>query len=277
MEKLSHFLMCPPKYFDVVYAINPWMQNNCHGVSREVMLRQWQRLHTLISEHAEVALLEPREGLPDMPFTANAGCLLDRRMVLSNFKYPERRGEEQHYRAWFEQHHYQTYDLPDDVFFEGAGDALLDREQAILWAGHGLRSDLRSHVYLSQWLEIEVISLTLVNPRFYHLDTCFCPLAGGYVMYYPEAFHELSRRLIEDKVRANKRIEVDSSDAYNFACNAINIGNLIILHKASSRLSETLSRFNFQLMQTDLSEFFKAGGAAKCLALKLDERCLNRI
>ena len=96
-------------------------------------------------------------------------------------------------------------------------------------------------------------------------------------MYYPEAFHEPSRRLIEDKVRANKRIEVDSTDAYNFACNAINIGNLIILHKASSRLSETVNRFNFQLMQTDLSEFFKAGGAAKCLALKLNERCLNRI
>ncbi len=116
-----------------------------------------------------------------------------------------------------------------------------------------------------------MLSLRLIDKRFYHLDTCFCPLAGGYLLYYPDAFDAYSNRLIEMRVPAARRIAVAEPDAVNFVCNAVNVGRTLIVNKASEELRARLAAAGFELIETPLTEFMKAGGAAKCLTLRLDE------
>ncbi|MEM7317313.1 MAG: TIGR00300 family protein, partial [Planctomycetota bacterium] len=163
------------------------------------------------------------------------------------------------------------FELPKDLPFEGAGDALLDREGDWLWAGYGFRSDLASHLRISDWLEIDVVSLRLIDQRFYHLDTCLCPLEGGFLMYYPPAFDSHSNRLIETRVAPEKRIIVSDTDADHFACNSVNVDKTIILNRASGTLKRTLNSAGFEVVETPLTEFLKAGGAAKCLTLRTTE------
>lgn len=261
--------MCSPDYFDVTYVINPWMEGNLHGTSVEKARQQWQGLYEIISRRAEVELIPPQPGLPDMPFTANAGLILNDKVILSRFRFPERRREEQHFEEWFNSKQYSVIKMPDGLSFEGAGDALFDFERGLLWTGCGHRTNVETHAYLAQLLDLKVLTLGLVTEHFYHLDTCFCPLANGYLLYHPDAFDEAGQRLIAEYVPAEKRLLVNAEDAYNFACNAINIDNLVILSRASDDLRRLLSDAGFEVVQTELSEFAKAGGAAKCLTLRL--------
>ncbi len=264
-------LMCAPDHYDVDYVINPWMEGNIHKSSRDRAVEQWQGLYQILKEHATVDLVTPQKGVPDMVFTANAGLVLGDNVVLSRFLHKERQGEEPFFKEWFEQHGYNVYELPKDLPFEGAGDALLDREGRWLWAGYGFRSELDSHPYLAKWLDIEVLSLRLIDERFYHLDTCFCPLANGYLLYYPGAFDSYSNRLIEMRVAPEKRIAIAEADAVNFACNTVNLEHLVVMNKASDGLKARLNEVGFQIVETPLTEFLKAGGAAKCLTLRVTE------
>jgi lysine-ketoglutarate reductase/saccharopine dehydrogenase-like protein (TIGR00300 family) len=263
--------MCAPDHYDVDYVINPWMEGNIHKSSRDRAVEQWQKLYGLIKDHAIVDLVQPELGVPDMVFTANAGLVLGDQVVLSRFYHKERQGEEPFFKAWFESQGYTVHELPQDLPFEGAGDALFDREGRWLWAGYGFRSELDSHPFLAHWLDIEVLSLRLMDERFYHLDTCFCPLTNGYLLYYPAAFDAYSNRLIELRVPAAKRIAIAETDAVNFSCNAVNIESLIILNKASDELKQRLTQVGFRVMETPLTEFLKAGGASKCLTLRVTE------
>ena len=206
-----------------------------------------------------------------MVFSANAGLVLGKNVVLSRFLHKERQGEEPYFQQWFEQNSFNVYTLPKDLPFEGAGDALLDREGRWLWAGYGFRSELDSHPFLAKWLDIEVISLRLMDERFYHLDTCFCPLANGYLLYYPGAFDSYSNRVIEMRVAPEKRIAIVEADAVNFACNAVNVDSIVIMNKTSDGLKSRLAEVSFQVIETPLTEFLKAGGAAKCLTLRVTE------
>ncbi|MEN8446710.1 MAG: fused N-dimethylarginine dimethylaminohydrolase/saccharopine dehydrogenase domain-containing protein, partial [Cyanobacteria bacterium J06555_13] len=271
MTDTATILMCPPHHYDVDYVINPWMEGNIHRSSRDRAEEQWSKLHKVIKEYATVELVTPEKGWPDMVFTANAGLVLGDRAVLSRFFHPERQGEEPHFQKWFEDNGYTVFTLPESLPFEGAGDALFDRAGGWLWAGYGFRSELDSHPLLAQWLDVEVLSLRLVDSRFYHLDTCFCPLAEGYLMYFPAAFDDYSNRLIEMRVPANKRIAIDEVDAITFACNTVNINRVVIMNKASDLLKQQLDKCGFTVVETPLTEFLKAGGAAKCLTLKLTE------
>ncbi|WP_421657134.1 TIGR00300 family protein [Leptothermofonsia sp. ETS-13] len=271
MSSTIRFLMCPPDYYDVDYVINPWMEGNVHKSSRDRAVEQWHQLFHIIKEHAIVDLVKPQPGVPDMVFTANAGLVLGNNVVLSRFYHKERQGEEPFFKQWFEEQGYRVYELPKDLPFEGAGDALFDREGRWLWAGYGFRSELETHPMIARWLDIEVLSLRLMDERFYHLDTCFCPLSDGYLLYYPGAFDSYSNRLIELRVPNEKRIAIKEEDAVNFACNAVNIDHIIILNKASDELKQQLGAVGFQLIETPLTEFMKAGGAAKCLTLRVTE------
>ncbi len=263
--------MCPPDKFDVGYVINRWMEGNVHKSSPELAASQWQALHKLLAKNADVALIDPRAGLPDMVFTANAGLAVGKKFVLSRFLHHERQGEEPLFKKWFKQQGFEVFELPDDLPFEGAGDALLDREHDWLWAGYGFRSELDSHPLLAKWLKLEVISLRLIDPRFYHLDTCFCPLEGGWLLYYPQAFDAYSNRVIEQRIPPEKRIPVNEADASHFACNAVNLGNRIIVNQVSTELHAQLESAGFEVVETPLTEFMKSGGAAKCLTLCLAE------
>ncbi len=265
------FLMCAPDHYDVDYVINPWMEGNIHKSSRDRAVEQWQKLFQLLKDHAVVDLVKPELGVPDMVFTANAGLVLGDTVVLSRFFHKERQGEEPYFKQWFESQGYTVHELPKDLPFEGAGDALLDREGRWLWAGYGFRSELDSHPYLAKWLDIEVLSLRLVDERFYHLDTCFCPLDGGYLLYYPPAFDSYSNHLIEMRVAPEKRIAVTEPDAATFACNAVNVGKVVVMNLASPELKQRLGNAGFEVKETQLTEFLKAGGAAKCLTLRVTE------
>ncbi|ERT09714.1 hypothetical protein M595_0315 [Lyngbya aestuarii BL J] len=253
------------------YVINPWMEGNIHKSSRDRSVEQWQKLHHILKDHAIVELVKPEKGWPDMVFTANAGLVLDKTVVLSRFFHKERQGEEPHFKAWFESQGFTVHELPKDLPFEGAGDALFDREGRYLWAGYGFRSELDSHPLIAEWLKIEVLSLRLMDERFYHLDTCFCPLNGGYLLYYPPAFDSYSNRLIEMRVPPEKRIAIEEPDAVNFACNAVNINETVVMNKVSDNLKARLAEAGFKVIETPLSEFLKAGGAAKCLTLRVTE------
>ena len=170
-----------------------------------------------------------------------------------------------------ELHGYEIASWPQDVAFEGAGDVLLDRGQPILWVAHGFRSDAAAAALVETVLGCKTVALELVDPRFYHLDTCLCPLEGGWLLYYPGAFTADSQKNIRALVPSNQRIEVSEADAAQFACNAVNVGRHVILNHASQELQTNLRRAGFTPILTPLTEFMKSGGAAKCLTLKLAE------
>ena len=270
-------LMCPPDHYDVDYVINPWMEGNIHKSSRDRAVEQWQKLHQVLKDVAIVDLVDPAKGWPDMVFTANAGLVLGTNVVLSRFFHKERQGEEPYFKAWFEENGFTVYELPKDLPFEGAGDALFDREGRWLWAGYGFRSELDSHPYIAKWLDTEVVSLRLIDERFYHLDTCFCPLTGGYLLYYPPAFDSYSNRVIEMRIPEEKRIIVEEPDAVCFACNAVNVGSTIVMNQISDGLKSKLIKAGFNVTETPLSEFLKAGGAAKCLTLRVTEPIMEDV
>jgi N-dimethylarginine dimethylaminohydrolase len=271
MSKPSRILMCPPDHFHVNYAINPWMKGNEDQVSQEKAAEQWRALRDLVSRFTEVVEIAPQQGVPDMVFTANAGTVAGKRAVVSAFAHKERQPEERHFAEWFRQNGFEVGELPESVRYEGAGDSLFDRAGGWLWAGSGFRSDDAAHEFLADFLGVDVLGLTLVDERFYHIDTCFCPLADGWLMYFPDAYDVASNRLIEERVPAEKRIEVKEEEAAVFSCNAINIGRNVIMHECSDRLRNELEKAGFEVHTTSLSEFLKAGGSAKCLSLKLDE------
>jgi N-dimethylarginine dimethylaminohydrolase len=260
-------LMCPPTHFSVDYVINPWMMPG--RVERRVAEAQWQALRDLLAKRAEVITIEPQPGLPDMVFTANAGVVVENRVMASHFTPRERRAEEQHFKDWFARQGYSLVELPDHVGFEGAGDCLYDARRDLLWTGLGSRTEPEALHYLWRGFEVEIVALRLVDPRFYHLDTCFCPLSSGDVMYFPAAFHATSLREIEQRVPQAQRILVDESDAAAFACNAVCIGDSVYLSSASSRLRAALQRAGYSVYATALDEFIKAGGSARCLTLRL--------
>ncbi|MGA7964957.1 MAG: arginine deiminase-related protein [Gammaproteobacteria bacterium] len=272
MASQHRVLMCAPDFFTVDYAINPWMVAGEGAVSTRLAMTQWKTLHDALVEVAEVALLPPVDGLPDMVFTANAGVVYGKRAIVSRFEFDERRGEEVHFRRWFENHGFEIVDWPEDLIFEGAGDALVDRGGPRVWAGYGQRTEQAAHEELAKFYpDRELISMRLVDPRFYHIDTCLQPLEGGYLLYYPAAFDDTGRAEIERRVPADKRIAVSTEEAGAFACNAINLDNHIALNRPSSRLQGALESAGFRVTGLDLSEFLKSGGSSKCLVLRLDE------
>jgi len=265
------FLMCPPTLYDVDYVINPWMAGNVHASSPTRAAEQWQHLYDAVSKIANVELVDPEPGSPDMVFTANAGLEHNGIVAISSFFHPERQAEEPYFRRWFRQAGYTLIDIPRATPFEGEGDALFSTDGRCLWVGHGPRTALSSHRALRDTWGIPVVPLHLIDPRFYHLDTCFAPLEGGYAMYFPDAFDHVSLHRIEAFYPPEKRIIVREADAVCFACNAINVGRTIILNNISSRLSGELEQLGFKVIQIELTEFLKAGGAAKCLVMKLSK------
>jgi len=264
------YLMCAPKLYDVSYVINPWMAGNIHASSQTRAAQQWQNLYEAITEEADVELVEPQPGSPDMVFTANAGLEHNGIVVLSSFFHPERQAEEQYFRRWFHDADYTVIGIPRETPFEGEGDALFSTDGTRLWAGYGPRTAPTSHSYLSKAWQVEVVSLHLIDPR------CFAPLQDGYIMYYPQAFDASSRAKIEAFYPSSKRIIVNEADAVRFACNAINIDHTIILNDISRELSTQLESRGFRAVQVTLSEFLKAGGAAKCLVMRLGPKPLQR-
>ncbi len=270
-NKQDTILMCPPTYFTVDYVINPWMAGHEDTMSLELAQEQWQRLHDAISEYANVVTMDPQPDLPDMVFTANAGVVYGRKAIASHFMPQERRAEESHFKKWFRDNGFDLLGLDEKIGFEGAGDCLLDRRGPWLWTGHGFRTEMEAHAEIQSFFDVDLVSIRLTDERFYHIDTCFCPLTDGFLMYHPPAFDYESRIAIESRIPPHKRIIVDTQDAGNFGCNAVNVGDQVFLHRASDPMKARLMLAGFRVHEIELTEFLKAGGSAKCLTLKVDE------
>ena len=272
MTDRPRILMCPPDHFRVEYVINPWMAGHEDALDVSLAHRQWEALRDALAEHADIVMMDPHPDLPDMVFTANAGMVYGRYAVASHFMPMERRPEEPHFKHWFRANGFELLELPDKVGFEGAGDCLVDRYGPWLWTGYGFRTEIEAHPLLAEWFpDREIVSVRLTDSRFYHIDTCMCPLTDGYLMYHPPAFDYDSRLAIETRVPSHKRIVVDTLDAGEFACNAVNIGEHVFVHRASDPMKARLMRVGFKVHEIELSEFLKAGGSAKCLTLRLTE------
>ena len=259
-------LMCRPDYFGVEYEINPWMHVQV-SVDHARATAQWDELRrTYESLGVELAFTDPHKGLPDMVFSANAAVLWDGRAVLSNFHHPQRQGEEGYWRAALEALEFDVHELPRSVSFEGAGDALFVGDR--LFIASGFRTDQAAHAPVAKILGVEAVSLELVDPRFYHLDTCFCPLDERTALVALDAFSEESVATIRRLVP--RVIQVPLDVAAGFACNAMPLGDRVISSLAACKLDEPLAEAGFRIIALPMSEFMKAGGGVRCLSLPLD-------
>lgn len=259
-------LMCPPDYYGIEYEINPWM-SRARGSVPECAKQQWQALYQTLGElGASIELLAPQPGLPDLVFTANAGLVFRNSFFSSRFRHEVRAREEPFFQAWFRGHGFNVEQLPEGTYFEGAGDALFCGPT--LFAGYRIRSDVRGHQHLGTALNCQVLPLELVDPRFYHLDTCFCPLAPGEAIYFPAAFDPYGRKVLETHVP--RLIAVEEPEAIRFGCNAVVVGKNVVVNTGCEQLAAGLRGRGYVTREVELDEFLKAGGSAKCLTLRLD-------
>lgn len=277
MDGRPFFLLTDPGCFDVSYRINPWMKPEAWGAEKaaaacaaSAALRE-----ALAAAGAHVETIGAIKGLPDLVFPANAAVVLDGRVLLARFRHPERQGEEAVFRAVFQRLKarglvHDIVDLPDDMFHEGAGDAIWDAERRLFWCGYGQRSSRAAISVVRSTFGQEVVPLELATPRFYHLDTCFCPLAGGKVLYYPPAFTPEAQATIRARVPEAQRIEATDEEAAAFCVNAVNLGEKIIMARAPDSLRRKLKARGYVLTEVDLSPFILSGGAAYCMTLRLD-------
>lgn len=259
-------LVCPPDFYGIEYEINPWMSRSRQSDDDRAR-RQWADLVAVLeSLNVRIERQPPVEGLPDLVFTANAGFIWRDRAYLSRFRHQARQGETGHDDAWFREAGFDVREIVGDWSFEGAGDALFCGDT--LFAGYVFRSDVNALQWLAGDVGCQVIPLQLVSEFYYHLDTCFCPISPSQALYFPEAFDDYGRRALEGHVP--ELIPVEADEAARFACNAVVVGQDVVLNTGCPRLEAELRTRGFEPHPTPLDEFIKAGGSAKCLTLRLD-------
>lgn len=266
---MSRLLVCPPDFFGIEYEINPWMRLS-NRVHHERAVLQWHGLMSVFETQLDVVLerMTPVPGLPDLVFTANAGVVVGRTVVVSHFRYAERQREEAHFENWFRAHGYDVMSLDKGLYFEGAGDLLGFPE--CWFGGYRQRSDIQAFPALSERFHREIIPLELIVSRFYHLDTCFCPLSGGELLYFPSAFDHYGQTAIAERIGDDRRLSVPEAEALRFACNAVCVGKHIVLPAGCPTTEGLLQERGYQTHAVPLDEFMKSGGSAKCLTLALD-------
>lgn len=257
------YLMCPPEHFAVEYSINPWMDPTI-PVDRGRACAQWA---DLVEAHRRlghtVELIDPQPGLPDMVFAANSGTVVDGRVLGARFRAPQRAPEAEHYRRWFTARGYAPV-MPTAVN-EAEGD--LAWTGRVLLAGTGFRTDPRAHGEAQELLGVPVVSLQLVDPRYYHLDVALAVLDETIVAYYPEAFSAGSRRalarLFPDAVLATR------ADAECLGLNAVSDGRHVVLPVEAVDLARAVADRGFVPVPVDVSELRLAGGGPKCCTLEI--------
>ncbi|WP_304454926.1 dimethylargininase [Nocardiopsis sp. YSL2] len=259
-----HYLMCPPTYFAVEYAINPWM-DPAAGVDRARAIRQWEALRDLYrSLGHRVSEITPIDGLPDMVFAANGALVVDGRVYGARFASAERTPEGPAYLDWFRQAGFTQTREPKHVN-EGEGDFITLDE--VVLAATGFRTEAAAHQEAERFLGRPVITLQLVDPRFYHLDTALFALSGDQVAYYPGAFSDGSRRvlasLFPDALLATEE------DAAVLGLNAVCDGTDVVIAAEAVSLAERLRDRGYRVHPVELDELRKAGGGAKCCTLEI--------
>jgi len=274
------FLVTDPSHYEVHYQINPWMRPDAWasdpaGRKEAAMKASGELVRALRAAGARIETVPAVEHLPDLVFPANAAIVLDGRALLARFRYPERQGEEAVFGSAFALLKArglidQVVTLPGGVLQEGAGDCIWDANRDFFWAGYGQRSTRNSIGVIKRTFAKKVVALELATPRVYHLDTCFCPLSGGKVLYYKGAFAKETLAKIHAHVAPEDRIEATDAEANAFCVNAVNIGKHVIMAKAPRSLHEKLNDAGFTIEEVDLAPFILSGGGAYCMTLRLD-------
>ncbi len=259
-------LMCAPDHYEIAYEINPWMSVKRH-MDKDKAMAQWTAYHKLLTSELKVRveLIEPASGLPDMVFTANAGLVVKRLFIGSNFRHKERKGEEAHFLSWFRKKGYIVKVLDRPFCFEGEGDALMMNGE--LYTGFHFRSDVEAHDAVSGLVKAPYFALELADKRFYHLDTCFAPLDDKSALLFPHAFETYAQLVLLENIP--DPVMVPEKEALQFACNALVIGKDVVLPLNCPETTKQLEKRGFRVHALDFSEFIKAGGAAKCLTLRI--------
>ncbi|OBF32897.1 N-dimethylarginine dimethylaminohydrolase [Mycobacterium sp. ACS1612] len=258
-----HYAMTAPTFFAVEYAINPWMDTST-SVDTHVALNQWETLRQTYKELGHtVELVEPVSGLPDMVYAANGGLLVNGKAVVAKFAYPQRAGESAAYAEWMTRHGFEPAHTRH--VNEGQGDLLV--VGSIVLAGYGFRTEIEAHAEIAAHVQMPVVSLELVDPRFYHLDTALAVLDDTTIAYYPPAFsaaaHAKLRELFPDA------IVVAAADADVLGLNVVSDGLNVVMPAAATGFAEQLRHAGFRPVGVDLSELLKGGGSVKCCTLEV--------
>jgi len=272
IQQRRTYLMCRPEFFTVSYTINPWMEP-ANPTDTAKAVAQWQKLHdTYIELGHEVHLIDPIDGLPDMVYTANGGFLIDNVAYGAKFRFQERVPEGPAFMEWFAAN---GFTVAEPVMVnEGEGDFLLVGD--VILAGRGFRSTDDSHQELRDVFGKEVVSLTLVDPRFYHLDTAIAVLdpvqgAGGVdhanIAYLPHAFDEASQQILLE--RYPDAIQVSDEDGSVFGLNSSSDGLNVIISPRAKGFEAQLRERGYNPVMVDLSELLLGGGGIKCCTLEL--------
>lgn len=258
-----HYLMCPPTYFTVEYAINPWMQPGI-DVDRHRALAQWDALRrTYLDLGHRVDLLTPMPGLPDMVYAANGATVVDGTVLAARFRHPQRAGEAVAHATWFRGAAARV--VEPEFVNEGEGDLLVVGD--LILAGHGFRTDPRAHAEAARVFGREVVSLELVDPRYYHLDTAVAVLDATTIAWLPEAFRPASRALLQELFP--DAVVADATDAAVLGLNAVSDGRHVVLPIQAPRLAAAVAERGFVPVPVDLSELLKGGGGPKCCTLEV--------
>jgi N-dimethylarginine dimethylaminohydrolase len=263
-------LMCRPEYFTVSYRINPWMHPE-DPTDTTLAVKQWEVLYrTYLDLGFDVQLVDPIAGLPDMVYAANGGFVLDNIAYGASFTYPERQPEGPAYMDWFGANGYQVR-VPENVN-EGEGDFLLVGD--VILAGMGFRTASKSHEELAEIFGRPVITLNLVNPSFYHLDTAVAvldpsPAAGeaANIAYLPSAFDESSLAILRE--RYPNAIIVTEEDAAILGLNSYSDGYNVVIAARAKDFERQLRERGYNPIGVDLSELLLGGGGVKCCTLEL--------
>ena len=266
---IKKVLLCPPDYFQVRYQINPWMRPG--SVDQAKAKEQWLTLLNLFrSLGVKAETVKPQPDLPDMVFSADQALIKGEKAILANFRFKQRRGEGKIYRQWLENNGFRIFSLPAFSYFEG-GDALEADNKVIL--GYGFRTSFQTAKIISNLLKIPVITLKLVNPYFYHLDTCLFIVNQKTAFYYPPAFDKNSKTKLASLF--TNLIPLPENEASALAANSLITDHQAIVPQGSPFLAKNLQKFGYRVHRVNISQFLKAGGGIHCLTITTHTQLTN--
>jgi len=238
------------------------------SVDKGKAMQQWEQLVNVYQQlQIKVEVINQKAGLPDMVFATDQGLAQGRKILMSRFRYKERRGETECYKQWFFEHAYELLYIPDHHFFEGNGDSFFWNDT--LFVGTGVRSDKTVHEFLAKIFHHDVIPLHIIDPLFFHLDVGFFPLNNETIFYYPDAFTENSQKLLQKLVP--NLIELTKEEVYGFSSNSVVTENKVIVQKDNPTFCKKLHQLGYETIEVDVGEFIKGGGGIHCLTNVLEE------
>jgi N-dimethylarginine dimethylaminohydrolase len=258
-------LMCSAEHFDLEYDINAWMSAKEH-VNQEAARHEWRNVFDIYTGQLgwDVDIIAPIKGLPDMVFATDCSLIIDGKVMLSSFRFPERRGETEHFEKWLREHGFADFHRPK-YFFEGGGDNLVCGDKIL--AGHGFRSDPEAANEMREYFGREVVPLKIVDPYFYHLDTSVAVLNDDTVAFYPGAIDNNSQKRLRAAIP--NVIEATLEEAQGFGLNAVSDGKTVITSNMSESLLQKYRDAGFRTIGASILEFRKSGGGVKCMTLEL--------